>query len=102
MEDRVKLSTRWHEIHPAERQVILHTCYEIEFYDGGKVVRIDGEWQVVRKGSANDHEGVVSPVRPVQVLDAATVAHANDVLRRWQGAYETGESLCNPEPSKAH
>ena len=77
----------WTEIPESERADILKRYTEIRTNDGGANKFIDGGiWIMLEFGYANDQgkawQATSKPLKPFEI------AHANDVLRRSQSAYE--------------
>jgi len=61
--DWVKLPKSWAELRSSLRDQVAAKAGEIHTYDGGHVRLVDGLWQVVFSGDANDADMVLNALR---------------------------------------
>jgi hypothetical protein len=61
--DWVKLPKPWAELRPGLRDQVAAKAGDIHTYDGGHVSLVDGLWQVVFSGDANDADMVLNALR---------------------------------------
>lgn len=61
--DWVKLPKPWGELRPGLRDEVAAKAGHIHTYDGGHVSLVDGLWQVLSSGDANDADMVLNALR---------------------------------------
>ncbi|MBZ9919094.1 hypothetical protein LB517_10825 [Mesorhizobium sp. BR1-1-12] len=60
--DWVSLPKPWLELRQGMRNAVLNAS-EIHTYDGGRLIRIDGVWEVLKSGDHNDADVIRNVLR---------------------------------------
>lgn len=61
--DWVKLPKPWSELRPGLREEVAAKAVEIHTYDGGQLMRVDGQWEVMASGDRHDADLIVNILR---------------------------------------
>ncbi|TPN90111.1 hypothetical protein [Mesorhizobium sp. B1-1-5] len=61
--DWISLPKPWLELRQGMREEVAADAGEIHTYDGGRLIRIDGVWEVLKSGDHNDADVVLNALR---------------------------------------